>query len=293
MNASIKFRLEPVAVCGFLFVIAATVACSSSSNQVSTRPDASGGFGGASGGAGGSGGTMVCAPGLQVECACVGGAKGAQACKNDGSGYGTCQCPDPNDGGTAETGSADGRMDGSMDARSVDVLGTDAMDAPVMGNVDSSGAGETGDAGDTSGAGGADGGADAGGGGGGVRDAGGTAGTGGSGSGGTAGAGGGGGTAGAGGGGGTAGAGGSGGVDGGAGGSGVPPVINSFVANPTAVHFGDSAVLTAVFSGGTGSIDHGIGTVTSGVGLSSGPVNANTLYTLTVTSDGGIRGRRR
>lgn len=34
----------------------------------------------------------ACAPGQQIECACPGSAtKGAQVCKADGSGYGTCE----------------------------------------------------------------------------------------------------------------------------------------------------------------------------------------------------------
>ncbi len=42
--------------------------------------------------------------------------------------------------------------------------------------------------------------------------------------------------------------------------------------------------MTAVFSGGTGTVDHGIGNVTSGIATSTGPINTNTTYTLTVTN---------
>ncbi len=36
-----------------------------------------------------------CIAGLQIECACPGAAKGAQACLADGSGFGECQCGGP------------------------------------------------------------------------------------------------------------------------------------------------------------------------------------------------------
>jgi hypothetical protein len=62
------------------------------------------------------------------------------------------------------------------------------------------------------------------------------------------------------------------------------PSITSFVANPTVVSSGSSATLTAVFSGGTGIVDRGIGTVTSGSATSPGPIRASTTYTLTVTN---------
>ncbi len=65
------------------------------------------------------------------------------------------------------------------------------------------------------------------------------------------------------------------------------PSITSFGANPTAVNLGGSATLTAVFSGGIGSVDQGVDTVTSGSGKSTGTVAANTTYTLTVTSPAG------
>jgi len=44
------------------------------------------------------------------------------------------------------------------------------------------------------------------------------------------------------------------------------PSITSFDASPTMISVGGSATLTAVFSGGTGTVDHGIGSLTSAVG---------------------------
>lgn len=37
---------------------------------------------------------MVCTPGAQVACACVGGGQGAQRCTVDGRSLGACECPD-------------------------------------------------------------------------------------------------------------------------------------------------------------------------------------------------------
>jgi hypothetical protein len=81
------------------------------------------------------------------------------------------------------------------------------------------------------------------------------------------------------------------------------PSITSFVASPTVVSLGGSATLTAVFTGGTGMVDQGVGPVTSGGGsigpidaglgdagndsgngTSTGPINVATTYTLTVTN---------
>ncbi len=41
---------------------------------------------------------MVCDPGRQIECACLGGYKGVQVCSYDGSRYEACQCPQPEAG---------------------------------------------------------------------------------------------------------------------------------------------------------------------------------------------------
>ena len=62
------------------------------------------------------------------------------------------------------------------------------------------------------------------------------------------------------------------------------PVITSFSANPASVWTDGSSTLTAVFSNGTASVDHQIGSVTSGAGASTGALAATTTYTLTVTN---------
>ena len=63
-----------------------------------------------------------------------------------------------------------------------------------------------------------------------------------------------------------------------------PPSITSFVASPTVVNSGESAILAAVFSGGTGIVDQGIGSVASGSETNTGPISTPTTYTLTVTN---------
>jgi hypothetical protein len=60
------------------------------------------------------------------------------------------------------------------------------------------------------------------------------------------------------------------------------PVINSFSANPTGVLSGGPVTLSFNFAGGTGSIDNGVGAVTSGVNVTVNPT-FTTTYTLTVT----------
>jgi hypothetical protein len=62
------------------------------------------------------------------------------------------------------------------------------------------------------------------------------------------------------------------------------PIITSFTSDATSVLPGGSTKLNPVFSGGTGTIDHAIGTVTSGSQYSTGALPAKTLYTLTVTN---------
>ena len=70
------------------------------------------------------------------------------------------------------------------------------------------------------------------------------------------------------------------------------PSIMSFSASPSAVRSGGSATLTALFVGGTGTLDQGIGAVISGIGMSTGPMSADTTYTLTVTNAVGGSRRR-
>ena len=62
----------------------------------------------------------------------------------------------------------------------------------------------------------------------------------------------------------------------------VTPIITSFMASPSTITAGSSSALTAVFSGGTGEIEPGNLSVTSGVAVSVSPT-ATTAYTLTVT----------
>ncbi len=65
------------------------------------------------------------------------------------------------------------------------------------------------------------------------------------------------------------------------------PTIASFSAGAMTVTTGKSTTLTATFSGGTGTIDHEIGSVTSGVAVSTGKLTESTTFTLTVTNPSG------
>jgi hypothetical protein len=65
-----------------------------------------------------------------------------------------------------------------------------------------------------------------------------------------------------------------------------PAVITSFKPDRVILP-GQSTNLTAVFTGGTGVIDNGIGPVTSGAPVSTGVVAATKNYTLTVTNEAG------
>ncbi len=62
------------------------------------------------------------------------------------------------------------------------------------------------------------------------------------------------------------------------------PTISSFTASATNVAGGQGVNLLPVFAGGTGTIDHGIGSVVSGQSYPTGALLANVTYTLTVTS---------
>jgi len=64
------------------------------------------------------------------------------------------------------------------------------------------------------------------------------------------------------------------------------PTITSFVASPTTISSGGSAMLTGVFANGTGVITPGNLAATTGVGVSVSPT-ATTTYTLTVTPASG------
>jgi len=61
------------------------------------------------------------------------------------------------------------------------------------------------------------------------------------------------------------------------------PAFTSFTAAAPIITAGTSTTLTGVFSGGTGSVNNAVGTVTSGTGASVSP-GATTTYTLTVTN---------
>ena len=67
----------------------------------------------------------------------------------------------------------------------------------------------------------------------------------------------------------------------------APPSITSFGAANTTITDGTSSILNAVFTGGTGSIDNGVGAVTSGVGVTVTPTSTTT-YKLTVTNSAGV-----
>ncbi len=63
------------------------------------------------------------------------------------------------------------------------------------------------------------------------------------------------------------------------------PLASSFTATPAVVTAGSTTSLLAIFAAGaTGSIDNGVGAVTSGVPISSAALATTTTFTLTVTS---------
>ena len=66
----------------------------------------------------------------------------------------------------------------------------------------------------------------------------------------------------------------------------APPVITSFSSAANTITAGNSTTLTAVFSGGTGAINNGVGAVTSGTPVTVTPA-ATTTYMLTVTNSAG------
>ncbi|HEY6910633.1 MAG TPA: hypothetical protein VI356_14745 [Myxococcales bacterium] len=64
------------------------------------------------------------------------------------------------------------------------------------------------------------------------------------------------------------------------------PAIQSFSASPTSVSAGGSSTLSALYSGGTGTIDNGVGAIASGASVRVTPA-ATTTYTLTVADGAG------
>ncbi|MGA2538017.1 MAG: hypothetical protein ABSF53_18540 [Terracidiphilus sp.] len=67
----------------------------------------------------------------------------------------------------------------------------------------------------------------------------------------------------------------------------APPLVASFAASPATILPGESTLLTAVFTNGTGSISPGNEVVVSGKALSVSPL-LTTAYTLTVTNSAGV-----
>jgi hypothetical protein len=65
------------------------------------------------------------------------------------------------------------------------------------------------------------------------------------------------------------------------------PTIATFTASPAAITTGGSTQLTATFAGGTATIDHGLGSVTTGIPAGTGALAASTTYLLTVTNAAG------
>ena len=69
----------------------------------------------------------------------------------------------------------------------------------------------------------------------------------------------------------------------------LAPITASLTANPDTVPVGQSSSLTPLFSGGTGSLDHGFGAVGTGGSVPTGTYasTGTTTYTLTVTNSAG------
>lgn len=65
------------------------------------------------------------------------------------------------------------------------------------------------------------------------------------------------------------------------------PTITSFIAAKSTLSTGGTTSLTAIFSGGSGTIDNGVGVVTSGVAVATDTLTATTTFTLTVTTADG------
>jgi hypothetical protein len=78
---------------------------------------------------------------------------------------------------------------------------------------------------------------------------------------------------------------------GGGDGAGTGPSIAEFSADRAAYFVGDSALLRIRFSGGTGSIEPGIGSVGADATVGTGPIERSTAFRLTVTGSGGSASR--
>jgi len=62
------------------------------------------------------------------------------------------------------------------------------------------------------------------------------------------------------------------------------PVISAFTAANSPITSGTATTLSAVFTGGTGTIDKGIGSIDTGVAVPTGKLSASLTFTLTVTN---------
>jgi hypothetical protein len=81
-----------------------------------TTSSGTGTTGGTAGGGNGGGNGGLCVPGKQDFCACPGGKQGIQACLQDGSGYGPCDCGGGTGAGGSGTGGSGGGAVGCGDA---------------------------------------------------------------------------------------------------------------------------------------------------------------------------------
>ena len=59
------------------------------------------------------------------------------------------------------------------------------------------------------------------------------------------------------------------------------PHITSFTGRPSMILSGSSSTLNALFEQGAGSLDHGLGSLTSGVDVGTGPLTNTTTYSVT------------
>ena len=67
------------------------------------------------------------------------------------------------------------------------------------------------------------------------------------------------------------------------------PVATSLIPASTNVPIGTATTITPIFSNGTGVVDQGVGSVTSGVAFSSGNISAAKTFILTVTNAAGTQ----